>query len=181
MNNVPEFHSDRIAFHGGVQTNQLGPVEDVVCFFDLLKTFAAPSLDEGGRILLLDRLYRRYVRFEETHEAVKAMRVVQHQFANIPTKNVDWAALGFGDRYTSLKLDTETLADVTGRYFAYFVECAESALYFSEKAAVPTLRPVRVARSGFAGMMREKSRPLADYDNLQGPPFWLDPHDLDGV
>ncbi len=51
-------------------------------------------------------------------------------------------------------------------------KAAESAIYCANMATHRFSRPVRLSRSDFGSLDRQKRRPLAEYDDLTGPPFW---------
>lgn len=75
-----------------------------------------------------------------------------------------------------LNPDQPTLADVFSRYFEGFADCIESArLNYETFKSYPrySYEPVRIVISDLAGFARDKKKPLAEYDALEGKPFWL--------
>ena len=65
-----------VAFYGGGAICELGPVSDVVLFFDCIHAFVAAERDGIDWTLLTDKLYRRYLCDEEFAPAVSLMTQV---------------------------------------------------------------------------------------------------------
>jgi hypothetical protein len=164
---------DRLAFIGGGLINQVGSLNDVICFFKLIKQYAAPALDETDRILLLDRLYKRYLRIEGTLPAIDAMRRVEHRFTLTPSSIVYWDHDSVIHNQTALRLDGGNLSDVFLHFFERFYECANAAIYLYHQTEHGFFSPVKICRSDFGSLDREDTRPLEEYENLDGLPFWV--------
>ena len=164
---------DRLAFRGGDLILQVGSLDDVLCFFELIKTYAAPSLDQNDQFLLMDRLYKRYLRLEETPAAVEAMGRVQDCLSLIPISSVAWDDYNMRPGLTALDLQESTLAGVVSHFFKSFSRCASSTIFCQNDDTHPFFRPVKICRSDFGSLDRENRRPLEEYDTLQGPPFWI--------
>ena len=167
---LPDYASS-LAFHGGNTINELGPIADVLCFFACVERFAADVLGENGCRLVLDRLYKRYLRLEELEPAVSAMAAIQSCFATIPASQIEWVAYNISAEETRHNLNGATLADVMDEHFTRFNDCVESAFGCLQRLSF--FRPVKIIRSDFASIDREDKRPLEEYDALDGPPFWL--------
>ncbi len=149
----------------------------MVLFFECLKTYAEQGHPEQDWSLLTDRLYRRYLRQEELDEALLLMEQAHQIFAELPASAVDWdpSMLGNAEK-TWLDPSRSTLADVFGKYFEHFARCVESArLNYETFKSYPgyLYEPVRVVISDLPGFARDKNKPLAEYDALDGKPFWL--------
>ncbi|QQC64328.1 hypothetical protein [Paraburkholderia ginsengisoli] len=162
-----------IGFDGGHSIYELGPAQDVVLFFECVKAYAEHDHPETDWSLLTDRLYRRYLRREELRPALGLMMQVQEIFALKPAKSaIEWNPNMLGDLQKSwLSSDQATLADVFERYFERFEKACNSAESFFESFSI--YQPVRVVISDTPGFMRDKNKPLAEYDALEGKPFWL--------
>lgn len=147
-------------------------------FFECLHVYAEAvdsTVDWG---LLIDRLYRRYLRLDELDPASTLMERARDLFEGLPTaSSVDWGERKAADAGQSgLDLNQPTLADVFSKYFEDFSRCVASARSSYEKfKSYPgcQYQPVRLVISDLAGYARDKRKPLADYDALVGKPFWL--------
>ena len=157
---------EMVAFTGGARVNQVGPVQDVVFFFDCIRRFAGEALGPHGRDLLLDRLYRRYLRLEELEPALAAIKLVEERFRAVPMEFIELPS--------PTRVDTghanlaEALEDTCRR----LKECVGSADYGARNTTW-AYEPVKIVRSDFASIARESKRPPEEYDTLDGPPFWL--------
>ncbi|CAE6865569.1 hypothetical protein R69746_08071 [Paraburkholderia aspalathi] len=163
----------KIGFTGGARVSELGPASDVVLFFECIKTYVERANPETDWCLLTDRLYRRYLRREELKPAMELMRLVREIFAKQPTKtSVEWdAEMLSNPQRTSLNPDRQSLASVFSEYFDSFEAVCGSAESFAETFNI--YQPVRIAISDLPGLARDKNKPLAEYDALEGKPFWL--------
>jgi hypothetical protein len=163
----------KIGFHGGHTIFELGPASDVVLFFSCLERYVEEGNPAQDWSLLTDRLYRRYLRQDELGPALTLMAEAREIFAQLPAKtSVEWDAEVQGNLEKSLSNpDQSTLADVFSRYFDGFVDVCDSAKSFFD--AFNMYQPVRVVISDLAGFARDKKKPLAEYDALEGKPFWL--------
>jgi len=155
-----------IGFDGGSSLCVLGPVSDVILFFDCINVFAVEDHPQRDWSLLTDRLYRRYLRLEELDAAVALMNEVKKIFATVSTSAVAWE-----NPTTKLNPNEPNLADVFARYFDLFAHCVTSAKGFFEDWN--SYQPVRIVISDLAEFVNEKERPLEEYDALKGEPFWL--------
>ncbi|WP_324251753.1 hypothetical protein [Paraburkholderia gardini] len=149
----------------------------MVLFFDCLRTYAEQAYPEQDWGLLTDRLYRRYLRLDELEAASALMEQVRQLFAGLPVSAIDWDSSILGNvEKTWLDSNQPTLADVFGKYFVDFARCVESArLNYESFRTYPgySYEPVRVVISDLPGFARDKNKPLAEYDALEGKPFWL--------
>jgi hypothetical protein len=161
----------QIGLDGGSVLWELGFPSDVVAFFECIKRYASKRSSEQGYELLTDRLFRRYLRFEDLDAATEFMALVRRDFADVPSSDVDWASLGIDPEKTQLDLRQVTLSDVFGRFFVGFSNCVESAKSFVEDWK--TYQPVRIVIADQPWFTAEKHRALEEYDALRGAPFWL--------
>nr|CUV16969.1 conserved protein of unknown function [Ralstonia solanacearum] len=167
-----------IAFAGGSSVCELGPASDVVLFFDCVRNHVEKMLPARDWSLLTDRLYRRYLRLEELEAASALMDEVRAIFATLPAAtSVEWNSNMVGNREKSwLDPSRETLADVFSKYFEHFAYCVESARINYEgfkNDPEYTYEPVRTVIADLPGLSRDQNKPLAEYDALEGKPFWL--------
>src|ERR1700754_2763403 len=161
----------KIGFHGGARICELGPAPDVSLFFNCLRYYAERDHEEQDWGLLTDRLYRRYLRRNEVVPALALMVQAREIFAQKPAaSSVEWdAAMLANPEKSWLNPDQPTLADVFSKYFESFVSACGSAQSFFDTFNM--YQPVRVVISDLAGFARDKNKPLADYDALEGKPF----------
>ena len=160
-----------IGFCGGGAICELGTISDVKLFFECVDFFVAKKDPEKNWVLLLDRLYRRYLREEELDEAASLMIEVQSKFLALPCSEVDWKMDLIGDRRkTWLDPTQSNLAEVFKVYFQHFAHCVESAKLFAKSWSI--YQPLKITRTELAWYMVEKSRPVEEYDLVDGEPFW---------
>jgi hypothetical protein len=98
------------------------------------------------------------------------MQQIHETFMAIPTNTVDWCSLGV-DENTRLRLQEKSLAGVFERFFTSFNETFEDVLRC--KIEFDLDQPLRIVVADIPELMKDKLRPLANYDNLEGEPFWL--------
>lgn len=162
-----------IGLTGGSSLCEIGSPTDVKKFFECLRLYAAAKYSEQDWRLLTDRLYKRYLRFDELAPASILMNQVRDTFVALPTASIDWGiGVGPGSR---LDLNQITLAEVFAKYFESFFHCAESAkINYEGFKSFPgyTYEGVRLVISDQPWFMTEKMRSLDDYDALEGDPFW---------
>ncbi len=163
-----------VGFVGGSSISELGPVSDVVLFFECLNIYVVRGRPEQDWSLLTDRLYRRYLRLEELPAASKLMEQVEQIFATLPNTVVKWNEKMIGESNDSwLDPIKPTLAEIFEKYFDHFAYCVESAQVFFD--SWKSYLPVKTSISDTSGYTVDKKRPLEDYDTLAGEPFWLQP------
>jgi hypothetical protein len=115
---------------------------------------------------------------EDLDKASELMRQARQLFALQPAASaVDWGGLlAGGTERSRLNHSQQTLADVFAKYFENFAYCVESArLNYETFKSYPgySYEPVRTVISDLPGFARDKDKPLAEYDALEGEPFWL--------
>lgn len=160
-----------VALSGGSSLFELGPATEVECFFECARRFTPLR---AGASLLLDRLYKRYVPIADLPRAAEELAALENTFERVGSSLVDWNAIGIA-RESNLDLAKPTLSGVFANYFEAFAHCAESAwLNFVEFKAFPGYQeePVRIVPTDEPWLTAELKRPLAEYDALDGPPFW---------
>ncbi|WP_213304765.1 hypothetical protein [Paraburkholderia sacchari] len=163
----------KIGFDGGHSIYELGPAPDVALFFDCLNAYTEETNHAQDWSLLTDRLYRRYLRREELEPALALMVQVREIFTQKPAaSSVEWdAAMLANPEKSWLNPSQPTLADVFSKYFESFASACGSAKSLFD--AFDIYQPVRVVISDLAGFARDKNKPLAEYDSLEGEPVWL--------
>ncbi len=160
-----------VGFTGGSLLCEEGPASDMVVFFNCLRLCAAEAGPSSGELALVDRLYRRYLKLDELDAALAFMTKAQGRLAQASALKFDWTEAGLDPANTQLNLSGATLAVVFDKYFQDFPRCVEAAKSFSARWNI--LQPVRVVKSQVTEFTDEKKRPLDEYEQLQGDPFWL--------
>ena len=159
-------------FSGGNNIFKLGRQQDMVVFFSCLDNSTRLTLGEKGRSVLLDRLFKRYLREEDLDEAVLSMNLAKEQFQHAIVKDVDLIQLGLEKNHTLLHLIEGNLAEIFEKYFLAFSQCVSS--YRRGKAMFGYYyNPVKVSRIDLPGLAEDDARSLKAYDDLVGPPFWF--------
>ncbi|MFY1843181.1 hypothetical protein ACOTEK_16695 [Achromobacter xylosoxidans] len=164
----------KIGFDGGHTVYELGPVSDVVLFFECLSSFVVSQYPDQDWSLLTDRLYRRYLRREELERSFALMERARSIFSTLPSASVEWDEGLQTDRdKTWLDSRQDTLGAIFFRYFDLFSKAKDSAISFLDEFGI--YQPVRVLVSDMPALIVEKRRPLNEYDalGLSDLPFWL--------
>lgn len=164
----------KVGFDGGHTVYELGPVSDVVLFFECLNAFVVSKYLDQDWSLLSDRLYKRYLRQDELEESFALMEKVKSIFFTLPSSSVEWDEDMQADRdRTWLDSRADTLGDIFSRYFDLFSKAKDSAVSFLGEFGI--YQPLRILPSGIPALMVEKKRPLNEYDalGLSDLPFWL--------
>ena len=151
---------------------ELGSARDMAVFFGCLDRLARSSLSETGRSVLLDRLFKRYLRPEDLDEAVSAMTAARQQFEFVSIEDARLAELGLYRNDTALQLDAANLATMFGRYFDATLDCIESYRLGKQMAGY-FYNPVKVGRTDLPGLAEDDARDAQLYDELTGPSYWF--------
>ncbi|WP_282876579.1 hypothetical protein [Pseudomonas peli] len=164
----------KIGFDGGHTVYELGPVSDVVLFFECLNSFVVNQDQDQDWSLLTDRLYRRYLRRDELERSSALMERARGIFSTMPSTSVEWdeSLQTYRDK-TWLDSRQDTLGAIFSRYFDLFSKAKNSAVSFLDEFEI--YQPVRVLVSDMPALIVEKKRPLSEYDalGLSDLPFWL--------
>lgn len=132
---------------GGHTLLLLGMPSQVEAFFQALAT---PGLRWPAQVppeLVTDRLYRRYLLVDQLPGACDAFGALSPQLAQLPV----------GAALVPLLQQLD--------------EAAHAAAAFHAEFGID--QPLRLVRADMPAFMLDKKQPLADYDALQGAPFWL--------
>lgn len=160
-----------IGIYGGHSVYELGPSSDMAAFFDCLDAYVVKQRPETDYSLLTDRLYRRYLRFDELNTAVTLIGQIKEIFARTPSASVTWKSTSKDDAHTKLDVTRTTLAEVFADYFEKIIQAKESAESFYNSFNI--YQPVRILVSDMPEFITDKKRSLDQYDTLEGKPFWL--------
>lgn len=163
-----------IGLDGGHTTYELGPASDVVLFFDCLDSFARTAHPEKNWDVLMDRLYRRYLKIDDLEKAGELMELAREIFSSLKSSSVEWDYKMLSEREkTWLDVGRGNLGEVFVKYFDSFAKAKASAVSFFEEFGV--YQVVRIIPSEMPLSIVERARPLAEYDALDNSdrPFWL--------
>ncbi|WP_095093535.1 hypothetical protein [Pseudomonas sp. Irchel 3A5] len=164
----------KLGFDGGHTVYELGPISDVVLFFECLNAFVVSKYPDRDWSLLSDRLYKRYLRRGELDESLALMEEAKSIFLTLPSSSVEWDEDMQADRdRTWLDSRVDNLGEVFYRYFDLFSKAKDSAVSFLDEFGI--YQPVRILASDIPALFFEKNRPLNEYDALElsSLPFWL--------
>lgn len=137
-----------IGFCGGGLLHETGTVSEFQSFFNTLVKLSEVFPNKLDWSLVLDRLYKRYVRLEdldntkEIMDFCKMLLVKEENEKNNPFL----------------------------RYFRHFDSCIGDAK--AVYAAFGEYIPIKIAIVDLPWQMLEERRPLEEYDQLEGEPFW---------
>lgn len=163
-----------IAFYGGGLIAELGPVSDVVLFFDCVNAFVVFDEPDIDWSLLTDRVYRRYVEMDSMAPTSDLMARAKVKFDAIASAAVVWSDSMQGDgTKTELDCNKSTLGEVFEKYFDQFELCVAATELFYRDWSIS--QPVRLVITEMPWFLEDKHRPLAAYEALESEaqPFWL--------
>ncbi|GHA79690.1 hypothetical protein GCM10009007_20810 [Formosimonas limnophila] len=161
-----------IGFLGMNSIYSLGPPVDVRLFFDCIRFFVVPKYSKEDWGLVTDRLYKRYVRFEDISETKRLFEIIREEFLKISSNEINWTKDFLnGNIVTKLDLKSTTLLNLFARYFWAFDKHMEF-VDFSVKSKLDYYTPIKIGRAEITWSIYENGRPLAEYDELEGEPFW---------
>lgn len=167
-----------VGLAGGSLIVELGPHTDVQLFFECLDAFVFSKHPGQDWRLLSDRLYKRCLKLDELDEASALMREAENELQQLPSTAIDWQDYAANNPATtnSLQPAAITLEKVFERYFAAFALCVKSAKSSYEifsKHEGYQYEPVRFIVTNVPWSTIENARPLRDYDENSGGPFWM--------
>jgi len=138
-------------------------------FFDCVNEFVVSKIHRNDWDLISDRLYRRYVRWHDLDATEHLLQLVQAELKTLSVDIVDWRNIYAPGSATNLDPTRKTLGQVFSRYFEALFGCIELVKLYGE---VDYYFPLRCCITDMLQFIEEKNRPLSDYDNLEGAPFW---------
>lgn len=139
-----------VGFCGGGLMHESGTANEIQIFFDTLRGVEQITFNDLEWSLVLDRLYRRYVRFEDIDKTKQVM-----------------------DYYKTIlvKKSEDEISNLLLRYFRHFDSSVSSALSFYQ--AFGEYLPIKISVVDLPWYLLEGQRPLHEYDQLEDKPFWL--------
>ncbi|MDS7931555.1 hypothetical protein RMB13_19115 [Acinetobacter sp. V102_4] len=137
-----------IGFHGGCLMSGLGNVEEMKEFFEILHDISNGLDNKMDLPLVFDRLYKRYVRYED----IDKTKQIMDSLRKLLTQD---------DNTTYVKFL---------EYFDSFDSCLEDSIYFYKK--FEEYQPLKITVVDIPWYVLETHRPLEEYDQLEGEPFW---------
>ncbi|KQG95747.1 hypothetical protein APC57_06270 [Acinetobacter baumannii] len=138
-----------VGFSGGYDMYVSGTSSEIQKFFDAIKNLALATPNDMDWSLVLDRLYKRYVRIEDID---RTKQIMEYCKANLTREN------------------EEENGNPFVMYFRHFFSSVSSAISFYE--AFGEYRPIKLTVVDLPWQMLEAQRPLEEYDQLEGQPFW---------
>lgn len=166
-----------VGFKGGPRIKEVGPRFDMWAFFEAVAE-KLENDDLGSRFPLVgDRLYKRYIRLEEMESVKEEMDIIKSELEKIYLDNWLETKLEPDETIekmgTRLNLKAENLADLFEPFFSGFYKTYETALFFHKEDN--EYYPLKIVYTDLPYYAFDKRRPLEDYENLEGDPFWLRP------
>jgi hypothetical protein len=163
----------RCGFAGGSRMYSLGSLSDMIFFFKCINYDVARAYPKEDFSVITDRLYRRYLRFEELDEAVEKMKFIEEMFKTVDSKLYEWTEAEKEGAKTFLNFRQDTMFDIFKEYFDGFYECVSSAKYFFK--AGEKYSPVKVSPADATWYFAYRdSHSLEEFDALGSgeEPFW---------
>ena len=158
-----------ICFHGGHSLYEIGTQNDVEIFFYFINKYCI-NFDSNEKNLI-NRLYFSYVKKNDLASTAIIINKIEEVFKKINTivarNNMQ---LIYIENNSKLNFDSTFLSNVFLVFFKNFYLAMNSCLSFSETFNI--YAPVKIIISDIPYCMIESNRPLEDYDNINGLPFW---------
>lgn len=158
-------------FSGGNSFYEVGPACDMILFYRCIDEYVVKKDKKNDYSIIIDRLYKRYLRRDEIVNALNCMKKIEGFFVAIPSKKVNWKKIGLDTNNSSLDIEKKNLADVFYNYFRVFMKAADSYLCFYRE--YNTGSEVRTTYTDVIWFMAMDIKPLEEYDSLEGYPFWM--------
>lgn len=154
----------KIGFNTTSLVFEIGSKFEVMFFFKCVDKYIA-KYDVEGIDLVSDRLYRKYVKFEDVESTLSVLRKVRHVFKSIPYED-DFDGIGFD----KLDLDGKFLSEV----FSVFFNAAESvfdhALVFYKEFNMYV--PIKIIIADVPDCISWEKKSLKEYESVEGEPLW---------
>ena len=142
--------TNMVGFCGGYDMYVSAKPVEMQTFFEAIKELSLTGPSNMEWSLVLDRLYKRYVRFEDIDQTKQIMEYCKSHL----TKDGE-------DESTNIFL----------MYFRHFFSSASSSISFYESFG--EYLPIKISVVDLPWYLLENQRPLLEYDQLEGGPFWL--------
>ncbi|MDC5521740.1 hypothetical protein NRA58_15150 [Acinetobacter baumannii] len=138
-----------VGFCGGYDMYESGSSDEIQNFFDTIHDLALTNPNNLDWSLVLDRLYKRYVRFDDIDKTKEI---------------IDFC------KSVLIKAGDDEKNNPFLKYFRHFYSSVSSAISFYETFG--EYRPIKITVIDLPWYILEEKRPLEEYDQLEGEPFW---------
>tara|TARA_B110000438_G_scaffold281377_1_gene307497 strand:+ start:353 stop:886 length:534 start_codon:yes stop_codon:yes gene_type:complete len=155
-----------IGYCGGGLLFRLGNEEEVESFFDCIRILQT-SNDNFDQIV--DRLYRKYIKFEDLDLARDAMRSIALLFKEANFEDV--VSKISVPSTTKLNFDRNNLFDIYSKFFSGFEDVIESSKYFYEDYG--KYQPISIVVVDIPAYDKYKRLPVSVFEKVQRSPIWL--------
>lgn len=167
---------ESIAISGGGIMLEIGSEVEMQMFFNAIAKYSKIHDPNTDYNVILDRLYKRYLKLEEVSLANALLKRIQIIFTKIvvPQEYIDFAIKNA--QATSFHVKSNNLSEYFRRYFATAQSAIQNALYNHEskkKAGKFSYRKVLISHSDIVSSTIAKMRPDELYDSLEGEPYWM--------
>ncbi|MBL0318992.1 MAG: hypothetical protein IPP74_06860 [Alphaproteobacteria bacterium] len=159
-----------VGFCGGDLIRELGYSGDMEIFYSCIHRYVTSKDIETNYSLIVDKLYRRYLKREELDDALRMMDNIENIFKTITSQSVDWVGLGLNIEETYLDISEYYLHLVFRKYFNSFRECVNSYRHCYDKYKDNNV--VKTIFTDPVWFTYENLRTLSEYDEHDGIPFW---------
>jgi len=164
-----------IGFSGGSLISKLGSANDVEAFFSCIKKISTKEKKDWG--LILNRLYRNYLKLDELDSALILMEEINCFFKKTESIIIDWDDLVSNE--TTLNIEKKHLSDVFEKYFISFSNVVEDAKFFYEDWKI--YKAVKIVITDAPEYVMYQKLSLEEYDSIIGDPLWLRDANGDGL
>ena len=158
-------------FYGGSLINGLGPTSDMKLFFNSITMVTAHLPKNSDKGLLTDRFYRRYLRLNDLDSVAALLAQTREIMKDIQTKDVNLENLGWNPDLSKLNRTDKNFSKFLEIYLDAADEIVSEARGFEKMFHI--YKPVITIITNTPRFYVERTRPLAEYDSLEGDPMWL--------
>ncbi len=165
-----------VGITGGGMIRYLGNKEEMQEFFHLIDRYTKEYDSNTDYNLILDRLYKRYLKLEELEETKRLLNRIQNIFFKIPCDAEYIRFLNTNMESSSVNFKAKNLKEFFEEYFYIILKTIDSAIFdheYYKKKGEFSYRRVRITKQDIVQHTIDEMRPNEIYDNLEGEPYWI--------
>lgn len=166
----------KIGASGGGYFGDIGTKVEMKIFFNAIAKYSRIYDQYTDYDLILDRLYKRYLKLEELSTATTLLNRIKDIFAKImvPKEYLDFAIKN--EASTSFNLKANNLMIFFDKYFEAILDYIAKALYnheYYKKIGEYSYQRVMICHTDVVPATVASMRPDELYDKLEGDPYWM--------
>lgn len=159
-----------VGFVGGDLISEVGTEYDMSLFFKCVNLFVIQEYPNENWGIITDRLYKKYLKHNELNEAEELMNKIKIKFKQILITCVD---IDY-EKSNLVSMPGNSLYHLFNDLFERFFRCTESARASFELSTLEDYpyQPVFTMKTEIPFVIIEQMKPLTEYDENNGRPFW---------